>query len=778
MHPSEYPAGTRIGSSVVLPDGDYETYSEAGYAWNAAANKWDALPGAPSGQNRYGLGCVGAAVYTEHPSAEVICFAYNLKDGAGARFWRPGMRNPEDLFQHVARGGLFEAWNVAFERWVWLNICTPKYGWPTPPPIWQFRCAMAKARHYGLPGGLGNAGTVLGLQIQKDKEGGRLIKLFTTPRQPTKKDPRTRITVDEDPIDGPKFLQYNYTDILSEAEASAMIPDLEGEELEFWMCDFAMNARGIHVDLPSVDACISIIAQGEEKYNAELKHVTAGVVEKATELPTLKAWLRQFGLHVDTLDEDALAAHFKLWLPPVARRALEIRAAIGSAAVKKVYAMRLRATAAHRLHDNSAYHGAHTGRITGSGVQMTNMRTEGPPVRKCGCGRYFGARLIRCPWCNEVRWANLKIADWCIEAAEDALSVIATRSLEALEYYFCDAFATIAGCLRALLTAGESHDLIASDYHSIEAVVLAAIANEGWRLEVFHTHGKIYEMGASKITGIPFEEYMRYRGYDMSKPEWWRQEVTGKHHPTRQTVGKISELASGYGGWIGAWERFGALDAGLTLETIKSSLLAWRKASPGIVELWGGQFREVNGSGWSDLVPELYGCEGMAIASVQNPGVEYHVKRLDGTRAGVSYYTGDNILWLTIPSGRRIPYHRPQLEPSTRYKTTWALSYEGWNTNPVKGPQAWIRMYVYGGLWVENICQATARDVLRYGIINLERAGYPVVLQVYDEIIAEVRQGCGSLEEFERIMSTMPPWAANWPIHASGGWRGLRYRKG
>lgn len=779
MHPADLPAGTALGSAIVLPDGDFETYSEAGYVWTpdggrTAQGKWEALDGAPSGNNRYGLGCVGAASYTEHPSAEVLCFYYNLKDGAGRQFWRPGLPNPAPLFDHIARGGVFEAWNVAFERWVWLNICQRKYDWPAPPPVWQLRCAMGKARAFGLPGALGKAGGVLQLTVQKDKDGGRLLDKFSKPRNPTKGDGRVRIRPEDDPQDAVRLYQYCEIDIISEAEASARVPDLEGEELQFWQCDFAMNARGVKVDVPNVENCIAILKQAEAKYNNELRQLTGGQVERASELEKLKGWLRGRGVYPDKLDEDAAAAHVKslralisedgtraLDLGP-ALRALEIRQAIGSASVKKVYSMRNQATRAGRLHDLFSYHAARTGRVTGNGPQPTNLPTKGPVVTRCLCKRHYAVKLAACPWCGFPKAPAARPVEWCIEAVEDALVIIGTRSLDALEMYFVDALATISGCLRGLFIAEDDSDLMASDFNSIEAVVLAMIAGEQWRIDVFRTHGKIYEMGASKITGIPFEEYLAYK------------ERTGSHHPTRQNQGKVGELASGYGGWIGAWERFGAKEFGMTDEQIKAAAIAWRAASPAIVWLWGGQYRDTH----AGTVPQRFGCEGMAINAVMDPGRRYPVLREDGSHTGVSFVVENDILWMTLPSGRKLAYHRPRLERSDRYRTDWSLSYEGFNTNPLAGPLGWVRLYIYGGKWVENICQATARDVLRHSIINLEAAGYSVVMQVYDEIVAEIRKLFGTLEEFERIMATMDDWCKDWPIRASGGWRGRRYRKG
>jgi DNA polymerase len=266
-------------------------------------------------------------------------------------------------------------------------------------------------------------------------------------------------------------------------------------------------------------------------------------------------------------------------------------------------------------------------------------------------------------------------------------------------------------------------------------------------MEVFRTHGKIYEMSASKITGIPFEEFDLYKA------------SSGQHHPMRKKIGKVAELASGYGGWLGAWKQFGA-DEYFNDDEIKKAILAWRAASPAIVEFWGGQQRN-----WR---PELFGLEGCAVSAVLNPGTKFSYR-------AISYLMYGDALYCELPSGRFITYHRPRLGQSER--GGYQLSFEGWNTNPKNGAPGWIRINTYGGRLCENVVQAVARDILAYAIVNLEKAGYPIVMHVHDEIVAEVPEGQGSISEFESIMSTLPPWASGWGIKATGGWRGKRYGK-
>lgn len=789
-HPADLLAGTQIPAgltySTVLPDIDFETYSEAGCVYDLATQRWKGPPGAQKGKK--GLPIVGTAIYATHPSTEVLSLSYNLKDGLGKRRWRPGLGNPTDLLAFVRGGGVFEAWNSAFEWWIWNYVCVPKYGWP-PLPIEQTRCAMGKSRASSYPGALELAGSVMNLSTPKDPSGKALLNKLSMPRNPTKGDKRLRVMPDDAPEDFERLYNYNDSDILAEAEASARCPDLTGEELEFWLADQRINRRGVGVDVKALHDCVRIVELCLERYDAELFQLTGGAVERASQLDRLKGWIGAQGFYIPdgkgTMDDEAIAGYLdQLKDKPHlygARRALELRQAVGSASVKKVFAMRNQLSVWGRLHDLFNYHGARTGRPTGEGPQPTNLPKAGPSVRKCACcGKYSGAHLIHCAWCGTMIPPGQKKAEWGPEAMEDVLAVIATGNLSLVEQVYADAMLCVSGCLRGLFVAADGHDLIASDFSSIEGVVTACLSGEDWRVEMFATHGKAYELSVSKITGIPFAEIMAHAGYDdVERPEWWkhRADKTKPHHPLRQTLGKVAELASGFGGWINAWLRFGAGDF-MGEDEIKEAILAWRAASPAIVEFWGGQERRI---GW-DRVPELYGLEGMAIAAVLEPGRWFDVLRLDGSHTGVSYLCQQDALYCWLPSGRALTYHRPRLEANTRaFGGQYSLSFEGYNSNPQQGATGWVRMSTYGGKLCENVVQAVARDIQRHAIVNLEKAGYPVVLHVYDEDVVEVPQDRGSIEEVERIMSTMPAWAQYkgkpWPIRAAGGWRGRRYRK-
>lgn len=742
-----------LSHATVQPDIDFETYSAAGFVWNPEANKWTCLPNASQGKK--GLPVVGAAVYTEDPTCEVLSCSYDLKDGLGKRRWRPGLPPPLDLFAHVAQGRLLEAWNVGFEQWVWENVCVPKYGWPAVG-MPQWRCAMAKARAHALPGGLDKAGDILELQIRKDKDGKRLLDKFSMPRNPTKADPRLRITPAEDPVDAERLYTYNDIDIATEAEASSMLPDLSPNELRYWQDDRTINHRGVQIDVASVEACIEIIGQAQRRYGDEMRALTGC---KPTELAQLKGWLHAQGVHLDSMDEDAVEAALKWNLPPAARRALEIRAAIGSASVKKVFAMRNSLTRAGRLHDLYTFHGARTGRPTGNGPQPTNLPKAGPHVYRCDCGRYHGAHTMWCHWCGKVTVRGPKDArEWNPEAMQDALEAISYRSLDFLQILFGDAMLTIAGVLRGLFIAKPGHELISSDFTAIEGVVIACLANEQWRIEAFAQDRSLYVESASRAFNIPVEEMERYK------------KETGQHHPMRQ-IGKGMELGLGFGGWIAALRQF---DVEGTDEELKKYTLAWRSASPAIEYLWGGQKGGGEVPRWQE---NYFGLEGAAIQAVRHAGTEYHVARLDGTPTGISYLKRGDVLYCRVPSGGLITYHRPEIKPAAQEWRGMALSFEGWNTNPKSGPTGWRRMDTYSGKLAENVTQKVARDKQMSAIARVQDCGYPVVMHTYDEIVSEVPIGFGSVEHFEGLMTTPEPWNAGWPLKAAGGWRGARYRK-
>lgn len=747
-----FPAGP--GVAVAVPSFDFETFSCAGYVWTPELQRWKS-PAGLADQNR-GLGAVGVVNYVRHPTFAVLALAFDLLDGAGVQRWTPPPNllriispdligagwetpgHPWPLLHHVAEGGLLEGWNVSFELRVWNDYCVPAWGWPALRAD-QLRCAMAKARAHALPGALENAGSVLQLVNQKDADGKRLLRKFSVPRNPTKKDPRWRITLAEDPEDAAKLIEYNARDVLAETEASLRTPDLSADELANWQLDQRINQRGLAVDVTAVESCIAIVEMAHAKYNAELRTLTGGLVDAASELDKLKVWLGTRGCFMHDMDEESISATLEVIARPGALadagavRALQIRQMLGSASVKKLFAFRHQHHAG-RLYDLYSYFAARTGRWTGNGPQPQNMPKG-----------FF------------------KTVDEC----EAALAIIAARNLELLESAYPEhtALEVVSSCLRGLLIAAPGHSLVCSDFSAIEGVVAACLAGEQWRIDVFRTHGKIYEASAASVSGVPFDEFLRVK------------RDTGSHHPLRNTLGKVAELASGFGGWVSAWKRFGA-DEHLSDDEIKAAILAWRRASPSIPEMWGGQTR-----GSFDAAREqLFGLEGAIIAAIRYPGQAFAYR-------AITYEVRDDVLYCRVPSGGLITYHRPRVTPHRRFDWSppWevAISYEGWNSNPQMGPVGWVRLNLYGGKAFENVVQRVARDFQAAAMLAVEAAGFPIVLHSHDEIASEIHDATGlDVVDFERVANEATaalPWAqlpdGPWPVRMRGGWRGKRYGK-
>jgi DNA polymerase len=758
---------------MFAPTFDFETYSEAGFVWEPPTEakplgRWTCLPNAP--QSKKGLPIVGASVYTEHPTAEILTLSFDIPGLATRRRWRPGQPLPVDLFDYLAAGGIIESHKAMFERLVWENIAVPKYGFPPLPPE-QLRCSMATARVNNLPGALANLGDVLAIETRKDKDGKRLLDKFSIPRNPTKADPRTRIRPDDDPADAERLYDYCDTDVIAEQQCAARMEPMTPAELEFWQIDQEINHRGLGLDRKGVHDCIAVLQEALEQYGAECEAITGGL--QPGQLAELRGWLAANGVSLPDMQADTVEMRLAdPHLPPCpTRRVLEIRALIGSASVKKLFAMAYQVNRNDRLQDLIVHHGARTGRPTGEGPQPLNLPKSGPKLVWCGaCERPHKHDADACPWCGVPCPPIERKRRWQPEMVPFVLEIMAGRSLGLVEFFFGDALLAIQGCIRGLFQAADGYDLIASDYSAIEAVVAAVMAGEQWRVDTFIAQRDIYLESASRITGVPYETY-------------WQYFVDhGEHHPDRQYIGKVAELALGYGGWEDAWRAFDPDEHSKASAEIEGIIRTWRGASPRIVAYWGGQ-RVRDGWQWRD---ELFGIEGAIIQAVQYPG-QWFTPRPPSTGdptpfpVAVHFIVHDGKLRMRLPGRdgepRDIVYHDPRVEPSTKRPGQLAISYMTWNSNPKYGPLGWVRMGTWGSRVFENADQAIAHDILRGAIKRLRAAGYPTVLHVYDEIVGEIPLGTGSIDEFERLMLPTEPEYAGWPIRAAGGWRGKRYRK-
>jgi DNA polymerase len=791
------------GYATILPEIDFETYSEAGFQWvylpeyeevipglwrplkrkNKTAKAGEiidatgcwiwtpekrniipatqelaSLPGMPN--TKRGLPAVGVYNYVQHPTFEVLNLTYNLKDGYGPRFWRPGLPESilQPLFDWVIAGrlaalfpenagcvGLLEAWNSFFEETVWKEHCTPKLGWPEIFAV-QWRDAMAKAARFKYPRALANCGDVVlnpytEAHLKKDKAGTDLVRKLTVPKNPTKANPALRWTRDNAADDFARFDAYNVQDTVSESVISSRIPDLSPRELEIWHAHEAINHRGMYIDRPGVENMIVVAEQAFEREYGRLAEITHGAATKGSEVAKIVEWMKSQGVYLPNLDEEIVEQELQRPHPDNIKQVLLIRQRTAFSSVKKLYSIRAQVCADGRLRDQYAFAAAATDLWNGQNVQMANL--------------YKPSEL----------WAQ-KPAQM-----EQAFSVMASRSLDYVEGIYGNALEAIANCMRSVIVAAPGHRLIMSDYTAIQAVVCAGLAGEEWRLEVFRTHGKIYEMCASMITGKPFEFYLDYK------------KTNGVHHEDRNPYGKIPELSAQFAAWVNGWKKFGAGDF-MTDEQIKAAILKWRAKCPMIVELWGGQTRnkfgrDLNGNRANEY-PELYGLEGAAISAVLNPGTWYGYR-------GIRYGVHNDILYCQPPGDcSPLIYHEPRLQPSSRpYASPWELelSYMGWNSNQTKGAGGWVRMDLYGGVLTQNVVAKVSREYQADSMVRCERSGlYLPVMHTHDEIVTEVPIGRGSTKEYLSLINV--PRAGGyddqgrpWPIKAPGAEDEYRYGK-
>lgn len=764
------------GVATVLPEFDFETYSEAGYVWGVEPGYWKKAPkkkpldavldpsgtwiyvppqprleGLPGAAKRRGLGVVGTYNYVMHPTFRVISLAYNLKDGRGARLWKPGMPPPQDLLDWIASGGLIEAWNIFFEVTVWLLYCVEKLGWPLLR-LEQTRCCMAKAAMAAYPRKLEHAGGVLRLINRKDDEGGKLINLLTVPKNPTKADGGRCWTPETKPEEFRRFYSYNVQDIMAESEASLKLPDLNPRELRVWRTDQRINHRGMQIDLKAVEDGIAIVEQATNRYNAELLRITHGAVKSSSEVAKTIEWLQTQGVYLPDLDEETVEEELLKQHPAAVLRVLKIRQTLAFGSVKKLYGMRLQACPDGRLRDQFAYASAHTQLWNGQSVQVMNL---------------FKGKFNK------------------PEQVELALGVLASRDLDYVEKVFAngppwdpkdndkmEALDVVANCLRSMIVARTGARLISADYSAIQAVVTAALAGEKWQLDVFHAGKSLYLATASQMTGKTVEFYEDYYIQNGKK-----------HHPERQTHGKVPTLAGGFAAWIGGYRRFGAEG---TDKEVKQLILTNRSKIPATVEFWGGQtrnkFNKAPDGSYAPAYQQYFGIEGAAIRAVLEPG------RTFGYR-GVRYTVFNDVLYCMPPGPEGMSplvYHEPRL---TKAKSQWAnpweydLTYVGWNTSQTKGKGGWERMGLYGGLATQNVVAKVAREFQADTLCNLDETDlYLPVHHAHDENVTEVEDGRGSVDEYLSIVNRPQPWAIDdwgrpWPVKAPAAEETHRYGK-
>ncbi|MBO4228059.1 DNA polymerase [Bradyrhizobium neotropicale] len=669
----------------------------------------------------------GVYVYASHPTTDVHCMAYAFDDEP-VQLWRRGEPIPPRLENHIVLGGVITAHNAQFERAIFRHVMAPRYGWPNPD-VEQWRCTMIYAYAMALPGALEHMGPALNTGFDKDMAGNRLMLAMSKPRRPKKGEPTDGILWREAPEDLERLYSYCRSDVEAERAGDKRLVRLRPFEQALWHLDQRINDRGVPVDAGLAKRNLAIVDAHTRRLDREMAEVTDFEVSACSNVNQLKTFLKSKGVTLgeklnkatmqftETLDKESVTRILlDPNLHPAARRALELRQEGGKASVDKIDALINGMDADGRARGLLQFHAANTGRWGGRRFQPQNILRPDE--------------------------------DFDVDGAIDVILKNPTaRAMDILDACFGTPITCVSYTLRGMVAAPKGKKIVAADYSNVEGVVLAWLANEKPRLQAFREYfaGKgpdLYCVAASGIYGIP--------------------NISKKTHPTERQVGKVAELACGYGGGVGAFQTMAATQ-GVHVpddqaEEIKN---AWRESNPAIVKFW------------SDL-------EDAAIAAINQPGRQF-------SAGPITYKVVGSFLWCRLPSGRALAYPYPKVLPvktpwgqmkdavtfktvpnvSNRKKIVWEDSS---NTNK------WARISTYGGALCENVTQAVARDLLAEGLVRLEGAGYPIILTVHDEAVSEVDEGFGSASEYEEIMCELPSWASGLPLAASG-FEAERYRK-
>ena len=617
----------------------------------------------------------GVYAYADSPAFEVLLFAYSF-DGGETRVidLAQGEELPGEVAEAVFDGSVVKtAFNANFER-----TCLSKhFGRYLPPDSWH--CSAVQAAVLALPRSLEDVGAVLGLDEQKMREGKELIRYFCVPCKPTKANGGRRRNL---PCHAPEkwelFKTYCMRDVDVEKSIRRKLckfPIPEGE-MELYRLDQRINDRGVLVDMGLVRQAVVCERLHKEVVTRRAYELTG--LENPNSVAQLKGWLGENGVEAESLSKKAVSEMIGESDGEV-EELLRLRLLMAKTSVKKYEAMKRSVCSDGRVHGLLQFYGANrTGRWAGRLVQVQNLPQN--HIEDLELAR----RLVR-----EGRFED-------VEMLYDYTSNVLSELIRT-------AFVPEPGCR-----------FVVADFSAIEARVLAWLAGERWRLEVFSSHGKIYEASASAMFHVPIEE--------VTKGSTLRQK------------GKIAELGLGYGGAAGALVSMGALDMGLSEDDLPPLVAAWRRANPHITQFW-----------WD----------------VDKAAVEAVTKRT-GTRAGrIGFEYRSGILFVMLPSGRKLAYVKPRMAVNKFGRE--GLTYEGILEN-----KKWGRIETYGPKLVENIVQGTARDLLAEAMLRVERKGYPIVMHCHDEIIAEVPEGSGSVEEMCGVMAVRPSWAEGLPLRADG----------
>lgn len=704
---------------------------------------------APFGKNA-GKEGVSAYQYSIHPTTEVIYACYAIDDGP-VQHWRAyrGDPFPDDLAQAVAAGWTIAAHNAGFEFLIWNNNLRPLFDLPELP-IEQMDCTAARAAIMALPRDLDGVTKAMGMEHQKDDTGHKLMLKMSKPRRPRKNEDPEQIYWHESEADMERLGLYCERDVEAERGLDKVLKPMTKFQRAQWLRVHRANMRGVQVDIEFVRKARLVDEVVSERYNSRLREITDGAVTSVTAMPAMKAWVQSQGIEVETLDKggviELLQEHQD---KPHVCEVLRIRQTAGKSSVAKLDRFEvLTCEDTRRMLENFLFHAANTGRLGGRGAQLQNLPSRG------GLPWYWAEECIRIILeTDDPEWA-------------------ATR----IELIYGEIPTALSSCLRGIIQAPNGTKLFVADYSNIEGRVAAWLGDEKWKLEAFRAYDAgvgpdLYKVTASQILGKLVDL--------INKVE-------------RNVMGKVPELALGFGGGVGAfesmariyhvnmadyweiirtaldeqfvdkavwgWNKYGQAQATqmgmsqegwLASETVKN---AWRDRHPGIVNSWAK-------------------CEELSIKALQNPGKWF--PWANGKCAiGAQDIGGKMFLIYRLPSGRRL-YRADASLKSVKKFGRQQPEIRFWGVDSVT--RQWRRQSTYGGDTFQSFVQAIAFDIMDHGWANAEAAGFDVVLSVHDEVGAEGAED-RKLEEFEAAMNDIPDWAAGCPV-SSAGYVSTRYRK-
>ena len=647
------------------------------------------------------IGAAGSYRYILDPSFEILLFAYSL-DGMPVEVIDVASGQVIPLWlKNALKNPLYikHAYNAAFE---WFALS--KYlGW-LPPDQW--RDTMLHALYCGYPASLDAAGRAMGLPEGKKKltTGKALIRYFCVPCKPSNANGnRTRNLPKHDPAKWKLFKEYNGQDVVTEMEidrrlSAFPVPAFVQKQ---WETDLTMNARGVAADMEMVSGALVIGATVKSQLMAEARQLSG--LDNPNSIKQLARWLTEAtdsDAKITSVTKETVATMLKQPQPANVQRMLEIRQELGKTSTKKYDALETCIADDGRVRGLLQFYGANrTGRWAGRLVQVQNLpRTYTHPL-------------------------------------PPARQLVKDRSIDGLRLMYGSINDTLSQLIRTAFVATPGNVLIDADFSAIEARVISWLAGQEWRLEVFRTHGKIYEASASQMFHVPIEKIKK------GNPEY----------ALRQR-GKVAELALGYQGGVSAMRR---MDTGHNLDDLSDDEVK------GIVDRW----RETN-----SMIRDLWNIvDSAAVTVITNGGAQ--TIRSETTDAVITLaceldvITGTRYMTILLPSGRKLYYPSPEIGVN-RWGNP-SVSYMGQNQTTKR----WERVETYGGKLVENIVQAIARDCLAIAIENLEAQGLHVVFHIHDEVVIDTPAWADNdtmLDTVTKIMTKPIPWAQALPLNADG----------